>query len=171
MTGFDIAVLIIVGLGAFGGLMRGFVHEVLALSGWVAAIVAIYFFHTPLTGFLLRYIDVPSAAAVLAFALLMLVPYAAMKMLAKWAGSASRASVLGPVDRVLGFGFGALKGLILVVLAFSIIVLGYDTIWGPEGRPGWMSEARSYSFVSAASDFLVESISERHAKMSGGAAE
>lgn len=161
MTGFDISVLLIVGIAAIGGFMRGFVQEVLSLAAWAAAIVAIHFLHTDLTAILLEYMESPSGAAVLAFSLLLLVPYAAIKALAAWLGRKSRASVLGPMDRVLGFGFGTLKGVIVVVMAFSLLVLGYDTIWGPSGRPVWIVEARSYQFVDAASKAMVHLIEER----------
>lgn len=161
MTGFDIAVLLIVGVAAIGGFMRGFVQEVLSLVAWLLAIVAIRFFHTDLTAWLYQYIDNASGAAVLAFALLLLIPYGGMKMIAGWAGKTSRRSVLGPIDRVLGFGFGALKGVIIVVLAFSILVLGYDTIWGVAGRPAWITTSRTYPFVNASSEGLVQIIAER----------
>lgn len=161
MTGFDIAVLVIVGVTAVGGFMRGFVQEVLSLAAWVLAIVAIRFLHTDLTAWLYDYIGSGSGAAVLAFALLLLVPYAAIKLIAGWAGKTSRKSVLGPVDRVLGFGFGAVKGVIIVVMGFSVLVLGYDTIWGSAGRPDWIKQARTYPFVNAGSAALVQLIDER----------
>ena len=47
MTGFDIAVLLLVGLGAITGFMRGFVQEVFALAAWVLALVAIHNFAHP----------------------------------------------------------------------------------------------------------------------------
>lgn len=161
MTGFDIAVLLLVGMGAITGFLRGFVQEILALAAWVFALFAIHYLHTPLASFFVPHIGTSSGAAVLAFALLLLVPYAVVKLIAKWAGSRSRASVLGPIDRVLGFGFGGVKGIIIVVLAFSILVLGYDTVWGPGGRPGWITQARTYPFVNASSEALVTMISER----------
>ena len=161
MTGFDIAVLLFVGLGAITGFVRGFVQEILALAAWVFAIFAIRMLHTPLTAWLEPHIGTSSGAAVLAFALLLLVPFGAVKVVARWAGSKSRASVLGPVDRVLGFGFGAVKGTIIVVLAFSVLVLGYDTIWGVGGRPEWITQARTYPFVNASSEALVQLIAER----------
>ena len=52
MTGFDIAVLVIVGLGAAMGFMRGFVQEILALGAWVFAVIAIRTMHTPLAHWL-----------------------------------------------------------------------------------------------------------------------
>ena len=161
LTGFDIVVLLLIAVGAIGGFLRGFVQEVLSLAAWGLAIFAIHALHTNLTEWLLEYMGTESGAAVLAFVMLLLIPYAAMKLIAIRAGAASRKSLLGPIDRVLGFGFGTIKGIIIVVMAFSVLVLGYDTVWGAAGRPTWMTAARSYDFVSAAADAMVEMIDER----------
>lgn len=165
MTGFDLIVLLIVGLGAIGGFLRGFVQEVLSIAAWVLAIFAIRFLHTDLTAAILDFMGSPITASILAFALLLLIPYAAMKLISSVAGRSSRNSVLGPVDRVLGFAFGALKGMLIVVVAFSLLVLGYDTIWGAKGRPVWIVEARSYQLVDAGSRAMVQIIEERRARL------
>ena len=165
MTGLDIIVLLIVGVAAVGGVMRGFVQEVLSLAAWILAIFAIRYLHTDLTEFLASYIGTPTTAALLAFALLLLIPYAAMKLIAGRLGQATRNSIIGPFDRVLGFGFGAVKGVIIVIVAFSLLVLGYDTVWGPKGRPDWIKNARSYSFVNAGSEAMVQLIEARRARL------
>lgn len=161
MTGFDIIVLLLVGVGAVTGVLRGFVQEVLSLAAWIAALFAIRYLHQPLTEGLLPYIGTSSGASVLAFALLLLVPYGVFKLTANWAGAKSRSTVLGPIDRVLGLGFGAVKGIVIAVLAFSILVLGYDLAWGIGGRPTWITQARTYPFINAASEELVTIIAER----------
>lgn len=171
MTGFDIAVLLLVGVGAVTGFLRGFVHEMLALGAWLVALVAIHYLHTPLSAALVPIVGTGSGALVLAFALLLLVPYAAVKLVAKWLGAATRNSLLGPIDRVLGFGFGAVKGMIIVVLAFSVLVLGYDTVWGIGGRPDWITQSRSYRFVNASSEALVKIIAERRHEAAQAAAK
>ena len=161
MTGFDIAVLVIVGLGAVSGFMRGFVHECLTLAAWIVAVVAIHTLLSPTSVLVLPYVHSTSAAWVLAFAILLIVPYFGIKLLASRLGSASRNSVIGPIDRVLGFGFGAVKGTLIVVLAFAVVALGYDVAWGRAGRPAWLTESRTYPFINACSDKLVAEISER----------
>lgn len=161
MTGFDLVVLLIVGLGAITGFMRGFVEEVLGLFAWVCAILAIRFLHTPLTAAIAPYLDFNNGAPVLAFAILLLVPYAVVKVIANNFGESMRNSPLGPFDRLLGFGFGTVKGVIITVFAFSVLVLGYDSVWGISGRPAWMTQARSYTFINSASQSLVEMIAER----------
>ncbi|KWV92974.1 CvpA family protein [Erythrobacter sp. YT30] len=171
MAGFDALVLIIVGVAAIGGFMRGLVQEVLSLASWVLAAFSIYYLHTPLTEQLDELYDVQPATSLLAFALLLLIPYAAMKVIANNAGEASRNSILGPIDRVLGFGFGAVKGALITVFAFSVLVLGFDTVWGYQGRPTWITEARTYQAADAFSRQLVAMIDERRAALRGEAEE
>jgi len=65
---------------------------------------------------------------------------------------------------VIGFGFGAVKGMLMAVLGFSILVLGYDTVWGVNGRPDWITQSRTYPFINASSDGLVKLLGERRAK-------
>ena len=160
MTALDIIVLLVVGTAAIGGAMRGFVQEVLSLLAWVVAILVIRYFHTDVSLWLAGPIGSPSGAAVLAFVVLLAVPYALMRVFARWAGQASRTSVLGPLDRLLGVGFGTVKGGIIVVVAFSLLVLGYDTVWGEAGRPDWVRDARTYQFLNAGSTALVELIED-----------
>ena len=165
MSTFDILVLVIVGVAAVGGFMRGLVQEMLSLAAWILAIFAIHYLHTPLYDALRDWIGPGTPVAMLAFVLLLLIPYAAMKLIAGRAGETSRASFLGPIDRVLGFGFGAIKGAIVVVVAFSVLVLGYDTVWGVAGRPNWITGARAYPVVNAGADSLVQMIEDRRAKL------
>lgn len=167
MTLLDILVLIIVAVAAVGGFLRGLVQEVLSLAAWILAAFAIYYLHPPLTQFLRGYYDAEPATPILAFVLLLLIPYAAMRVIASNASEASKGSILGPIDRILGFGFGAVKGALIVVVAFSILVLGFDTVWGYKGRPDWIAQARTYTAVDASSRQLVQMIAERRAKLLG----
>ncbi|WP_228243883.1 CvpA family protein [Porphyrobacter sp. GA68] len=165
MTGLDYILLLIVGVSAVGGFMRGLVQEMLSLAAWFVAVFAIRLLHTPATQMLAEYTGDGTSTAILAFLLLLLIPYFIMRFIANKAGATSRKSVIGPVDRVLGLGFGLIKGFIIVVLAFSLLVLGYDTIWGAQGRPDWITTARSYSLVDASSRGLVEMIAEHRARL------
>jgi membrane protein required for colicin V production len=171
MTGFDILVLVVVGLAATYGFLRGFVQEAISLFAIAASIIAIRTLHTPLANVLGPKVGTESGASVLAFFLLLILPYVGVRLLARALGSASRASALAPVDRVLGFGFGAVKGTIIIVMGFSVIVLFYDTIWGPGGRPDWMTKARTYRFIDACSVEMVNRIAERRKASAEAAAK
>ncbi|MEY2942421.1 MAG: hypothetical protein RLY97_435 [Pseudomonadota bacterium] len=163
MTGFDVAVLIMIGFSAILGFMRGFVQEFFALLAWIFAVLAIHNLHPQMTDAVLPYVKLQSGASVLAFAILLLIPYAVTKLLANRLGQASRNSVVGPIDRLLGLGFGAVKGTLVVVMGFSVLVLGYDVAWGEGGRPDWIVQSRSYPFINASSKKLVVILAERRA--------
>ncbi|MBO0750318.1 MAG: CvpA family protein [Porphyrobacter sp.] len=165
MTVLDIIALLVVAIAAVGGFMRGFVQEILSLAAWILAILAIRYLHTDLTQLIANWIGTPTTAALLAFALLLLIPYAAMRLIAGRLGRASRNSIIGPFDRVLGFGFGAVKGVIMVVIAFSLLVLGSDKLWGVDGRPEWVTNARTYPFINAASEEMVQLIEMRRERL------
>lgn len=167
MTGFDLIVLLIVGVAAIGGFMRGFLQEILSLGSWILAAFAIRYLHTPLTLVMQDFIGASIATSVMAFVLLLLIPYAAMKVIANNVGQASRNSVLGPIDRVLGFGFGTIKGFIIVVIGFSLLVLGYDRVWDYRGRPVWITTAHSYELIDGASRSMVEILAQRRAELRG----
>lgn len=157
MTALDILVLLLVGGGLVFGFLRGFVCELLSLLAWVAAIVALKLFHDPVTAALTGPVGTYAGAAVLAFALLFGVVFIAGKLIARRMGKATRKSVIGPVDRVLGAGFGAVKGLIGATLLYMAANLIYDTIYGRRAdRPEWMASSRTYPLLSASGRAVVD---------------
>ena len=162
MTALDIFVILVVGGAALIGFVRGFAHEVLALLAWIIAIVALKVFHEPLAGELAGSVGTAAGAAALAFALLFLPTYIAVKLFAKAVGGRTRRSVLGPVDRVLGGGFGMVKGLLGATLIFLLANLATDMLYGPEAeRPEWMTSSRTYPLLNASGRAVVDWVEER----------
>ncbi len=162
MTGLDIFVLLLMGGAAVFGFMRGFVQETLSLIAWILVIFAVRFLHTPVADFLIAPIGNEGGAAVLAFGSIVIVTYALGRWIAKSIGRKSRKSLLGPIDRVLGFGFGMVKGLIGATLAYLLVVLVYDSIYSAaEPRPEWIADSRTYPLLNASGDTLVQFVEER----------
>jgi membrane protein required for colicin V production len=150
--------LLLIG-GAAIGFVRGFVHEVISLFAWVVAIAMLKLFHTQLwTGIQNSFDPSPAAGAVLAFALLFIPSFVLVKLLARQIGGKTRRhSVLGPFDRVLGGGFGALKGLLGATLFFLLANLATDMVYGPEAkRPEWMTKSRTYPLPNASGRGIVD---------------
>lgn len=165
MSAFDIIVLFLIGTGAIFGFMRGFTQEVLLLLVWVLVVAAIKFLHTPVTEYLYGPVGTEAGAAVLGFLLVAVLTYSLGRWGAAKIGEKSRKSVLGPFDRVLGFGFGAVKGLIGATLLFLLLVLVFDVAYGSKAeRPEWMTKSRTYPLLNASGEALSEFIRERQAE-------
>jgi membrane protein required for colicin V production len=162
LTALDIVVLLVVGGAAVLGAMRGFVTEVLSLATWLAVVVAVRMLHTPLAATMLDWVGTPSGAAMLALALLVGGTYLGGKLVANAVGKRTRTSILGPVDRALGLGFGMLKGVIMVSIAFILLTLVIDTMnGGATRRPDWVKTSRTYPMLNATSAGIAEFVDRR----------
>jgi membrane protein required for colicin V production len=164
VTALDIFVFLLLIGGAAIGFVRGLVHEVISLFAWIVAIAMLKLFHTQLwAGMTGTVVDNSAAAAVLAFAILFIPSFLAVKLLARSIGGKTRRSpVLGPFDRVLGAGFGALKGLLGVTLFFLLANLATDMVYGPQAdRPEWMIKSRTYPLLNASGRAIVDWVEAR----------
>lgn len=165
LTALDILVLLAVGGGSVLGFMRGFVHESVSLLAWVAAIAAVKVLHATVTALLVAPVGTEAGAAVLAFAFIFGIFFLIVRTAGRALGKTTRASLLGPFDRVLGFGFGALKGLIIATLVFLFANMLYDTVYGGKAdRPGWMTNSRTYPLLRASSEAIVTFVAKRRAE-------
>ena len=168
MTALDVFVfLLLIGVAAVG-FVRGFVHEVISLFAWLVGIAMLKLFHAQLwTGLINSFHTSSAAAAVLAFAILFLPSFLGVKLLARQIGGKTRRhAVLGPVDRVLGGGFGALKGLLGATLFFLLANLATDMVYGPQAdRPQWMTKSRTYPLLNGSGRAIVDWVEARRLKV------
>jgi len=164
MTALDVFVFLLLIGGAAIGFVRGFVHEVISLLAWAVGIAMLKLFHAQLwRGLDNSFHTSPAAGAVLAFALLFVPSFVLVKLLARSLGGRTRRhSMLGPVDRVLGGGFGLLKGLLGATLFFLLANLATDMVYGPQAdRPQWMTKSRTYPLLNASGRSIVDWVEAR----------
>ena len=159
MTALDVFVFLLLIGGAAVGFVRGFVHEVISLLAWIVAIAMLKLFHTQLwTGLIHTFHSSSAAAAVIAFAILFVPSFVIVKLVARSLGGKTRRSpVLGPFDRVLGGGFGLLKGLLGATLFFLLANLATDMVYGAQAdRPDWMRKSATYPLLFASGRSIVD---------------
>ncbi|HEY0115195.1 MAG TPA: CvpA family protein [Allosphingosinicella sp.] len=169
MTALDIIFLLLVGLGLFTGLRRGFVYAVLSLGTWLLVVLALWVLHGPLAGALEGAVGTTSGAYVLAFVLIFAIVLIGGKLVVKKASGGVRRSFVGPADRLLGAGFGALKGLVFVTLFYMAFSFIYDTLWGREAaRPRWIADAMTYPLVHGTANTFVDLVEARRRAQAEG---
>ena len=134
MSRVDIALLAILGLSVLVGLLRGFTYEVLALLGWVAAYFAAQWF-SPL---LMPWIPLGAPGSALnqgaAFVATFLLALIAWAFATRLVTLLVKSSPLRPFDRVLGAGFGLLRGVVVLLVITTVVSL---TPWARS--PAWQS--------------------------------
>jgi membrane protein required for colicin V production len=132
VTAFDYAVVAVTAASALLGLWRGVVSEILALVAWVAAFLAARAWAESLGQHLSGLLAEPPLRYALAFAIVLvsvLIVFAVGRLLMKLL---LRAVGLGLLDRILGAGFGVVRGLLVVfvaVLLAGMTMLPRATWW------------------------------------------
>ncbi|MFM6852574.1 MAG: CvpA family protein [Sphingopyxis sp.] len=162
LTFLDIIILLALTGGLINGFLRGFVQEVLSLAALLVALFALRLMHGPLTAGLADAMGGETRASMVAFALIMGVIWGGGKFAAMRIGSATRSSMIGPVDRLLGAGFGVLKALLIAATAFMLITMAFDLFFGAGSqRPDWMQNSRTYPLMRATSAALSDVVAQR----------
>lgn len=165
MTALDMMVLLSLGVGGAFGVMRGFTQEVFLLAAWVAGITAVKILYEPVTVMLTGPVGSAGGAAVLSTVLCFGAAFVATRLVGRSLGGAARQSILGPIDRVLGFGFGALKGLLIATVVFLLMTLVYDFFHGSSApRPEWMTTSRTYTLLRASGEAVIGAVEAGRAR-------
>jgi len=127
----DGAVAIVIILSALLAYSRGFVREALAIAGWILATFIAFIFadqvqplvrQIPVLGEFIG--DSCELSIIAAFAAVFAVVLVIASIFTPLFSSLIQRSALGGLDQGLGFLFGALRGIILVAVAFFV----YQTV-------------------------------------------
>jgi len=159
MTVFDYLFLGLLAISALVGLWRGLVSEVIALVGWIAALLAAWLYAADVAPLLGGIISQEHWRHVAAFALVfvgVLLIAACLRFLLR---ELLRAAGLGSVDRFFGTLFGFARGLLI---ALVLVVVGGLT--GMTREPWWAESLFApplETAVIAAKPWLPEVVAER----------
>lgn len=137
----DLVLLAVLALSVVVGLWRGLVFEVLSLLGWVAAYFAAQWFSPAVAAELP--VGAPGSAlnAGAAFAIAFIGALVVWGLAARLVRMAISATPLSLPDRVLGAGFGALRGLVLLLAVTTVVAMtpaAHAPAWQASQGAGWL---------------------------------
>ena len=138
LTAVDGGAALIVVISAILAFSRGLVRELMAILGWVGAAILAFVFapsaqplvkELPVVGEFLS--DSCELSVVAAFAGVFAIGLIVAALFTPLFSSAVQRSVLGGIDQALGFLFGALRGVLLIAVAFIV----YDRVLSDQAIP------------------------------------
>jgi membrane protein required for colicin V production len=150
----DGVVVAVVLISAILAMFRGFVREVLSIAAWVAAAVLAYAFYGELTPYVQQYVSNQTLAVGLSAAAIFLVALIIVSLITMKISDFVMDSPVGILDRLLGFLFGAARGILLVVVA----VIFFNWLVADADRPAWVTTAASYPELSRLGEQLIAAI-------------
>ncbi|MEM7669067.1 MAG: CvpA family protein [Pseudomonadota bacterium] len=144
----DGGVAVVVILSGILAYSRGLTRELFAIGGWILA-AALAFYLTPKVEPLIREVPVIGGflsdscvlSTIAAFTVIVAGALLILSVFTPVFSSAVLDSVLGPIDRTLGFVFGIARGILLIAVAYMI----YTSLSG--GAEEWAPLANAESRV------------------------
>lgn len=145
----------IVALAVISGLLayaRGFAREALSLGALAVAAAVTYYLLPSGQSIARGFVGSELVADATAIAVLFLATWVVALLLSRPLARRVRESNLGAADRWLGFGFGALRGGLIVVVLYILL----SWVLPPGDQPDWLQDARLLPAVQATGEWLLE---------------
>lgn len=145
---FDITLLILILSSSIMGFMRGFTREFFGAIGWIGAtLITLYGFHF-LYPVIANYSAIIWVRYVITGIALFLPSYIILRFFSSILSKLIKDSFLSSLDRTLGLGWGALRGLVLMCFLFLGTTYLYPNILS------YFQEARTLPLVRTSSLIL-----------------
>ena len=154
LNNLDVVFLIITGVSALVGIARGMTKELLSLAGWILAAVAVLYMTPLLDPVMQKYIASKVLASVVSGMIILIVFCVVWILTVDKIASVIRSSKLSALDRVLGFAFGMVRGIIIVIL----IAMMLTTLIPEESKKGVFAESKYFNEASECAEPLMAMI-------------
>ncbi|MFT4078976.1 CvpA family protein [Rhodomicrobium lacus] len=150
IQGLDIILVAIMIFSGFLAMLRGLTREMLSIMSWALAAIVTLLAYSHFKEDVRGMIDTPMLADATLIALAFITSLILFSLLTANISERVLDSRVGAVDRTLGFVYGLVRGLILVVIAFLIV----SQIVDRPNLPRWVREARSLPLIESTGDTI-----------------
>lgn len=152
ITLLDGIVVVVVLVSALLAMYRGFLREVLSIASWVAAAAVAVLFYKQAQPTVQVYVPNDQVATIATIAGLFLVTLLVVSWITMKVSDFVLDSAFGALDRTFGFLFGALRGLLLLVVAIQF----FNGFVPAQQQPHWVAAAKSKPILDSLGTQLVE---------------
>jgi len=145
--------IILVGIMIFSGflaMLRGLTREMLSIMSWALAALVTLVAYSHFRDTVRGWIDTPMLADATLIAVVFITSLILFSLVTANLSERVLDSRIGAVDRTLGFVYGLVRGLILVVIAYLIV----GQIVDHQNMPGWVKQARSLYLIESTGDTI-----------------
>ncbi|MBW4933317.1 CvpA family protein [Marinobacter sp. F4206] len=161
----DWVIITLITVSTLISLKRGFVKEALSLVTWVGAFILARTFHPQMQTLLESTVETPLVRLIAAFAILFFGTLIVGAIINNMIGHLVRATGLSATDRVLGMGFGLLRGVVVVIVAIAF------TRYTPLAQDTWWRESLMITRLAVVEDWSRRTLGDEFARFLGPATE
>ena len=149
----DLALIAIAALSALLAMYRGLTRELLSITSWIVAFLAVLYFivaHERFAGEVALQMGVQlKIAQIIIGAFLFLIVLIVVHLITSRISDAILDSRVGMIDRIFGFCFGLVRGFVIVLIPFMF----YETYF-PENQHEVVAKAQSRDMLVGAGNAI-----------------
>ncbi len=160
----DVLLILIMLISAFLAMLRGLTREMLSIMSWALAALAALFFYQLYRERVRALIEPQILADAVLIGVVFVIVLILVSLITVRLSSRVLDSRVGALDRTLGFIFGLVRGLILVVIAYELIA----AIVPKESLPRWVTEARSLPVIERTGRAIISLLPDNPASIFRG---
>ncbi|MBR4127414.1 MAG: CvpA family protein [Alphaproteobacteria bacterium] len=122
ICGVDIFIAVVLAVSAVLSFFRGFASEMLGVGSWIVSGVAGFYAMPYLEPFMLKYVHKPLFANLISLTVVAVATLVVLTIVCSKITGKVRKSVLNRLDHFLGFIFGGLRGVVILVLIYFLMM-------------------------------------------------
>lgn len=153
----DLVIIAVLILSALFAAWRGFTREVLSIGAWVGAAVIMFLAGPTAVQFAQAYVDNETIAKIAAYAAIFILGLIPLSYISFRIAEGVQDSAIGPVDRLLGFVFGAARGLVVLGIGYLVFV----SLVSEARMPDWFKEARLRPLMESSGKVIASLLPDR----------
>ncbi len=153
----DVVVVGVVLVSAIYATYKGFISESLAIFGWIAAAYATLYFGPWCAYWMSGMIAPEWLGEIVGYGLVFLIVLLPLAFTSSRIADNVKRSQVGTLDSVLGTGFGILRGVALVGIAYLMFTAAVPI----DSQPRWVTNARLYPAIRVSAEIVSSLIPDR----------
>lgn len=147
MTALDGIVIGVLLFSGFLAMVRGFSREFLSLASWVIAAIAAIFLYKPTLPLVETYLTNKTIALIASMGIVFIITFIIVSIITMKIADLIIDSRIGALDRTLGFVFGVVRGLFIMVIATLLV----NQLIRPENQSPWLKDAKTKPMLDSLS--------------------
>ncbi len=155
----DIVVVGVVLVSAIYATYKGLIAETLSVFGWLAAAYATLYFGPWCAYWMSGMVSPEWLGEIVGYALVFLVVLLPLAFASSRIAVNVKKSHVGTLDAVLGTGFGILRGVALVGIAYLVFTAAVPV----DSQPYWVTHAKLYPEIRVSAQIVSSLIPDQHA--------
>lgn len=155
ICGIDIFIAVVLLTSAVLSFFRGFVSEMLGVGSWIVAGLVGFFSMPYLEPFVLKYVHRPLFANLISLTVVTIVTLVVLTIICSKITGKVRKSVLNRLDHFLGFIFGSLRGVVILVLIYFLMMT-----LAPKNLEQMQKKSKAFPYLERVTESVKEHLPE-----------